>query len=342
MSNVTDHMLKDYVETFHDTLRETASECLAENDQSRLLHAALLPAKITGYISTQFGVALEYEPASETSLTIVRGSARVEDLLFRAPRGLQESGPLLKILGSNIQIHDLHLNGAFPFRLASQDASAILQEMMFSAGTWQRSIAYAEVQANRTVEYWSRDRAALRAKDEILAAMVEVARAKQRNVTVGEYIAEFKNRTVLLLGAYDERGMIRLETIAKSLTELGYLPLLIRDVPDHPHHDLSQKVTAVGAIARFIIIDDSSKSGHLVEAQICKQNSWVTALVRAKGEFSSWMTAGFSASSRVLYEYEYDLANAASAIGDVCQWAEATLNDLERKFISTYPWCKGD
>ncbi len=70
MSNVTDHMLYEYVETFHETLRQTASEFLAENDQKRLLHAALLPAKITGYVSTQFGVALEYEPAASLQSTL--------------------------------------------------------------------------------------------------------------------------------------------------------------------------------------------------------------------------------------------------------------------------------
>ncbi len=235
----------------------------------------------------------------------------------------------------------MHLNGAFPFRLTSQDASVSLRDALFTAGSWSRSISYAEVKANRTAEYWSRERAALRAKDKILAAMVELARARQRNVTVGEYIAEFKDKTVFVLGAYDDAGMKRIEAIASSLTNLGYLPLLIRDVPDHPHHDLCQKVAAVAAIARFVIIDDTAKSGHLLEAQICKQNSWVTALVRAKGEFSSWMTAGFSASSKVLYEYEFDPSNPQPAVDHVCQWAEETLNTLERKLTNTYPWRQG-
>jgi hypothetical protein len=115
-------------------------------------------------------------------------------------------------------------------------------------------------------------------------------------------------------------------------------PLLIRDVPDHPHHDLGQKVAAVGAISRFIIIDDSAKSGHLVEAQICKQNGWVTALIRAQGEFISWMTAGFSASSKVIMELEYDPNAPLPAIKHVSQWAEETLKELERKFNDTYPW----
>lgn len=341
MVNITEQILREYVATFHETLRVTASDCLDESDRSRLLHVSLLPARIMGYVSTQFGAALEYEPSNETSVTIVRGSARVEDLLARAPRQLQNTGPMFAFGETNNLIRGIHLKGAFPFRLTSPHASITLQDVLLSAGPWRRQIAYAEVHADRTAEYWSRERAELRAKDEVLAAMVELRRARQQNISVADYIANFKNKTVLVLGAYDEAGTHRLESIAVCLTNLGYSPLFIRDVPDHPHHDISQKVSAIGAIARFIVIDDTAKSGHLVEAQICKQNSWVTALVRAKGELSSWMTAGFSASSRVLYEYEYEPSNPQSAITHVCDWAETTLKSLEQTFSRTYPWRQG-
>jgi hypothetical protein len=171
--------------------------------------------------------------------------------------------------------------------------------------------------------------------------MVELTRAQKQNVTVGEYIAKFKDRTVLVLGAYDEAGIKRLDSIASSLTAIGYSPLLIRDIPDHPHQDLGQKVSAVGAIARFILIDDTEKSGHLMEAQICKQNAWVTVVLRAMGHRSSWMTAAFSASSKVLFEYEYDPSHPEPSVAHVCEWAEETLRALERTFTSTYPWRQG-
>jgi hypothetical protein len=134
MPNLTEQGLREYVETFHATLSETASSCLPESDRSRILHISLLPATITGYVSTQFGVAVEYELATTTSINVVRGSARVEDLLVQAPHVLQNTGPLIAIPGSNIVIHGLHLKGAFPFRLTSENAAVTLRDMLFSAG----------------------------------------------------------------------------------------------------------------------------------------------------------------------------------------------------------------
>lgn len=341
MTNVTEDGLRAFIERFHKVLDETASANLDADSKARLLHASLLPARITAYVSTQLGVAVEYEAAPETSISVIKGSARVEDLLVRAPRALQDIGPMFRLAGANTSFDGLTIEGIFPFRLSQPDAFVSFKDAQFRAGPWARTIAFAEVWANRTAEHWTADQAALRAKDEVLAAMVEVARAHQRNLSVGEYIAEFKNKTVLVLGAYDEAGTARLNMIAEALTAIGYAPLLIRDVPDHPHQDLAQKVAAVGAISRFVIIDDTAKSGHLMETQICKQNGWVTALVRAQGEFSTWMTAAFSASSRVMMEEEYDPSKPLQKITKVAEWAEATLEQLEQKFNNTYPWRKG-
>jgi hypothetical protein len=125
------------------------------------------------------------------------------------------------------------------------------------------------------------------------------------------------------------------------LSSLGYEPLLMKDVPDHPQQDLPQKVVAIGAIARFIVVDDSSKSGHLLEVQLCKQNSWVTVLLRAGGKGGSWMTAGAAHASSVIRELAYDPASPDVAVAEAAKWAEAKLKELERKFEGTYPWRAG-
>ena len=99
--------------------------------------------------------------------------------------------------------------------------------------------------------------------------------------------------------------MERLSHISSTLRQLGYEPLLVKDVPDIPAYDIPQKVVAVGTIARFVVIDDSSKSGHLAEVEICRRNDWVTILLRAGGRGGSWMTAGASHLSSVVLEKDY-------------------------------------
>ena len=336
--NVTEEDFRTYIDAFCSTLQETANEYLPKNLRNNLLHLSLLPARITGYVSTQFGVAIEYEPAESTHIEIRLGSARVEDLFVQAPPSLRTAGPIVRIGGYSTGIFRLTLSDGFPFRLTRPEASVTICDVAFEAGAWKRLIYFAEVFGDRSRANWTAEKAVSRAKDEVLVALVDINRAQERNITLSEYIDTFKKKTVLVLGDYGEDGQARLDAIARALRQLGYEPLLIKDIPDHPHQDLSQKVVAVGAISRFVVVDDSSKSGHLLEVQLCKQNNWVTVLLRADGLVGSWITAGASHLSNVILEKPYDPMLPESALGEACAWAENKLQELKGKLANSYPW----
>ena len=340
--NVTENELENYIDVFQATLIETANRFIPTHHRKNLLHLSLLPAAITGYISTQFGVAIEYEPSENTSIQIYRGSARVEDLLVQAPRAIRKTGPVIEIAGHHISFYDCPISGAFPFRLTNQEASVIFSNASFTVGNWKRSVHYAEVFGNRLSNNWSAEEAIKRSKDEILAALVDINNAERKRLSITDYINTFKEKMVLLLGDYDENGIKRLERIKNSLIEKGYEPILVKDIPDNPYQDLRQKVSAVGHIARFVIVDDSSKSGHLAELQLCEQNNWVTVVLRAGDKGSSWMTAGIAKFSNVILEHPYDPDAPKTAVDFGCTWAENKLDELERAFDTLYPWRKID
>ncbi len=239
-ANVTDEDLRSYLESFHSTLKSTADQFLRPEYHKRLLHLSYLPATIKGYVSTQFGVAIEYSPSDSTSIEVVLGSQRVEDLLFQAPKKVRDIGPQFSVSGSRCSFTNLHLEGAFPFRLTREAASISLFNMSFQVRSWKRIIQYAQLFGYRKAEEWSVTQAATRAKDEVLAALVEVHQADNDGISLDQYIASQKARTVLLLGDYSPEGLVRLDAIAEGLDDLGYKPILIKDIPDHPHQDISQ------------------------------------------------------------------------------------------------------
>ena len=66
--NATEETIRQYVEALHETAREVSTRFLSPERAKEVLHNSLLPARITCYLSTQFGVAFEY--ASEPLTTI--------------------------------------------------------------------------------------------------------------------------------------------------------------------------------------------------------------------------------------------------------------------------------
>lgn len=342
--NLTETILHEYIELFHRTLAETSNQFLAPSQQDLLTHTALLPAKIVGYVSTQFGAAIEYFPSNRTDIQILRGSARIEDLLFAAPPSVRKLMPMFLVQEGDPGFYNTGgifggtFQGAFPFRLAGVHAGFRVGDAKFEAPGWNREVQFAEVFGNRSAEFWSRENAVSRAKDEVLAALSQTKRAYERKMNLTDYIAKFKERSVLLLGDYDEAGTQRLRRISAEIMALGYDPVVVSDVPDIAEQDLSQKVAMLGGLSRFVIVDDSTKSGHLTEVQICRTHSWITILLRDNGKGASWMTAGASATSNVLLELDYDASAPDDAVGRAVTWAEVKIRELGKTFDSIFPW----
>ncbi len=124
---------------------------------------------------------------------------------------------MISLGGSMCSMTNLSLDGAFPMRLNREAASISFFNMSFQAGSWKRNIQYAQLFGTRKAEDWSIAQAVARAKDEVLAAIVEIQRAENGGVTLDQYIASHKERTVLVLGDYSTEGLARLNAITTEL-----------------------------------------------------------------------------------------------------------------------------
>ena len=228
--NATEEMVRRYVETLHDTVREVGGRFFTPDRAKQLLHNSLVPARITCYVSTNFGVAVEYSSAPRTTIESRRGSARVEDLIFQAPSRLKDVGPMFRIAGSNTAFIGLVLADAFPMRLNTEDSDVTLRNVSFACDAlrWKRELEYAELYGSRRASRWSTEAAQSRAKDEILAALFLAQRADKFSTKLEEYVASFRRKTVLVLGSYDPEGKRRLQSIAAALEQTGYEPVLVQ------------------------------------------------------------------------------------------------------------------
>lgn len=339
--NLRDNILRDYIELFHRTYIDTAETYLPKDKLSLLLRYPLIKGRTIGYVSTQFGAGYEYVDADEQNVEVRVSSARIENFLIGAPNRVRKLPPMF-LLGKGSGIGSLTIEGAFPFKLASTDASVRLFDVQFKALGWTRIVKFAELYGNRTVDFWSEKNAISKAKDEILLALVDIHEAAKKSVSLEEYLRTFKQKHVLILGDFSETGRKRLNSIKQILTDLGYVPILLDEVPDDLNYNLSQKATAVGAVARFIVIDDSSKAGHLVEFPHVQSNNWTTILLRLDGSEGTFMTKGASLYSKVIVEKTYTYSNLDQVLRYSVEWAEKTIIALKKESQEIYPWRKNE
>lgn len=339
--NVTDDAFRRYIETLHATWADFVREHLPDGVPDRLLRSSLMKGRVEGYISTQFGAGFEYTQGTQ-ALSLDKSSRRIEDLFTKAPLRVSKLPPMFKIGGSDVSIQGLTLEGTFPFRLTSEDASLVLIDVRFAAFGWMREVEYAEIYGNRRAEFWSKtravERALARAKDDVLLVLLDLQRAGSRGITWENWLGQWKERTVLVLGDYNEEGRRRLSAIKNGLLELGYDAVLLDEVPDNFHYNLQQKATIVGGGCRFVVIDDSSKSGHLVEFVRSQLERWITIVLRMEGSEGSFMTRGEEAYSKVAIERAYTPNNVEEVLQSAVDWAEKTIVDLHRASTNVYPW----
>jgi hypothetical protein len=90
---VKSQKLHEYLEAFHDKYLEKIKAYIPEQYRNSLLRRRHLEnAKIVGYVSTLHGVGYEYRVGSSGTIKVSFGSTRVEEVIFRCPRGLMDGG----------------------------------------------------------------------------------------------------------------------------------------------------------------------------------------------------------------------------------------------------------
>lgn len=339
MPNVTEQGLQSYLKVFHEAYTETVESLVPAKFRSRLLRQALLPAEIIGYVSTQFGVAYEYGTPGVLQITTTRSSRRIEDLVLAAPPFVRRRPEMFRMLGSDATIAHLTLAEGFPFRLGNEADQIRFIDVRVKIEHWSRILRYAEFSAIRMADHWSAVRAVARAKDEILEAVVDLGQLEVTAASeLSDYLNIYKPKRVLVLGDFGREGRQRLADIKAALADMGYSPLTVDEVPDVAHFDLLQKLVAIASSSRFVVMDDSSRSGHLTEFDEVAHGRWHTIILRLKGSHSSFMTRGIASSLKTMVEAEYEASSLPAVLADAVKQLETRIDEREAALRATLPW----
>lgn len=336
MPNVTESGMEAYLRTFHDEYRQGVEQYVPADARERLMRYPLLADPVTGYVSTQLGAGYEYG-LGEGEFSIRRSSQRIEELFVNGPSKLSRLPLGFAIGGPNFGIESLTIEGGFPFRFTSRTAEVYFYKVRFKVDTWSRDVLYAQLFANRTADFWSETQAVRRAKDEVLQALFDLQQSRASNVDLATYLKSFKERTVLLLGDFNT-GRDRLEAIQSALGRMGYLAVMLDEIPEEPNYDLRQKFQAVASVCRFLVFEDSTPAGQIGEMILASGLDLIRIVLREGGGQSTFMTTGMGLTSKVVREWSYTAENLDEVLGDAAKWAESVVADLAQERGNLYPW----
>ena len=139
-----------------------------------------------------------------------------------------------------------------------------------------------------------------------------------------EIINTLKSNTVVILGADSQlEKKSLLEEIAKKSREFGYSPIIVKNLKEIDGESFTKKAIMYSLIAKFVIIENSYPSGHILEFNKVLDLGCIVGVLQKKGTGSTWLLEeNFLKYPFHLKRFIYD-------------------NDLDVQTSKTYKWCIG-
>jgi nucleoside 2-deoxyribosyltransferase len=117
----------------------------------------------------------------------------------------------------------------------------------------------------------------------------KVTRRIQEHNVVNNLRTRLPSNVLILGNDSSTEGKSKLTTVSNTITGLGFVPQLLRNIPDTPYFSLERKLLSVGASCRFVVLEESTPSGAIDELRICATNEFVTAILKEAGRGSTYM-----------------------------------------------------
>jgi hypothetical protein len=95
-------------------------------------------------------------------------------------------------------------------------------------------------------------------------------------------------------------------------------------------------VLTLASVCRFVVIDDSSRSGHLTEMPLVEQVHTPTIVLRLEDSFSSSMTLGLEGPISNMKVYRYDEESLRETVQMGITWVEELIKRKEEYLNQEY------
>lgn len=162
----------------------------------------------------------------------------------------------------------------------------------------------------------------------------EYVEQKKGEKTIADVLNNSLEKNVLVLGKdSDTEGQAKMERIAKVLGDNGYSPVILRNLPEIKYLSFEDKMIRVGALSRFIIVEDTRASGHIDEIRLCVECQYITASVREAGRSSTWMQAHYPIHYNFINRFCYSGTATKNVKDELCDKIQSSLEKATEEAI---------
>lgn len=153
---------------------------------------------------------------------------------------------------------------------------------------------------------------------------------------IAELIATIKLRTVVVLGCDSRRDWIRrLERIADVVRHRNLFPILIKRMPEIEGEAFLKKAELYCILAKYVIVENSQPSGHLLELPMALMNGCIIGVMQAKEAGATWLTEELVERYRTARKFTYSGDNDIDqATNEALTWCEERY-EQQRKLLPT-------
>lgn len=133
--------------------------------------------------------------------------------------------------------------------------------------------------------------------------------------------------SVLLLGKDTGEHWEILKGIKTQLENIGFHVYIIKEQPDRVGESVLQKVLRYALSSRFVIVENTSPSGHLYEfPHVAKMAECTAAVLQLKGTGATWMMEDAYYRHGHWKKFEYQENELDSAIKEIVDWAQEIVD----------------
>ncbi len=183
---------------------------------------------------------------------------------------------------------------------------------------------------------------ALEIQSPLLIKKIEKTTKIQENNLISEFEQfqkSFRSNNILILGQ-DTTERDRLTSIKKCLAQMGYEGIIIKELRDETEvQSIEHKVSLYAHICRFVIVENSTVSGHIDELKICEINKIITVILQQEGYGATYMQEDYSYEHRYIEKFLYsNNEKICEVIRKAVEWANIFIEERKSNYQNMYPW----